>query len=334
MSDSVTHVASDEISVLRDVQMAQEIRSLAALGVFPKGILVYGLAYYQYGKRQYMISADPAKLISFLNKVENSRYFPTPIEEYSERVIIPEGEEETIVNQIKLKLARQLQSHYPLEVFELLEQLFQTEANSYMEKPLFQYRKELESVFDIDKIKAFSDLCMRAYLRKNISELAYQQLNAWCEKRLMQLSDYMPPMGRKEKVFYGLAVLKDHKIDRCIINANLSCIHQEKNKLEQQGQYVTAWHEKIFTMEHQESLRGVNYEMATFLETIYDDAMISLIEQMEHAPSAVSDSLAKRVIEQLNDYGIHAENLGNFYGKLWGLSTKEERRDEIHAESK
>ena len=66
MSGATEHIAADEISVLRDVQMAQEIRSLAALGVFPKGILVYGLVYYQYGQRQYMVTADPAKLISFL----------------------------------------------------------------------------------------------------------------------------------------------------------------------------------------------------------------------------------------------------------------------------
>ena len=91
MSSGLEHIATDEISVLRDVQMAQEIRSLAALGVFPKGILVYGLVYYQNGERQYMISADPAKLIAFLNDVQNRRFFPTPMESYSESLIIPEG---------------------------------------------------------------------------------------------------------------------------------------------------------------------------------------------------------------------------------------------------
>ena len=333
MSDSYGHVASDEISVLRDVQMAQEIGNLAALGVFPKGVLVYGLVYYQHGKRQYMISEDPAKLISFLNQVENIKFFPTPMEEYSERLIIPEGEEENITKGIKLKLARQLQAQYPAEVFALLEQLCQVNENQQMEESLFQYRKELESVFNIDKIKAFRDLCTRAYLRKQVSEVAYQQLIAWCEKRLAQLADYMPPMGRKEKVFYGLAVLADHKINRCIINANLSCIYQEQRKLEQQGHYATAWHEKIFTMEQQGSLRGVNQEMTSFLETIYDDQMIDLIAQMEQLPSAVSEETSTALLEQLKHYGAKAEALGRYYGRMWGITAENRGRDESHAKS-
>ena len=51
-------VAADEICVLRDVQIAQEIRSLAALGVFPKGILVYGLVYYQNAKTSAQSAQD------------------------------------------------------------------------------------------------------------------------------------------------------------------------------------------------------------------------------------------------------------------------------------
>ena len=228
MSSGLEHIATDEISVLRDVQMAQEIRSLAALGVFPKGILVYGLVYYQNGERQYMISADPAKLIAFLNDVQNRRFFPTPMESYSESLIIPEGEEEDITNTVKLKLARILQKKYPKEVFQVLEQLDDRACNNAMDDALLQYRMELESIFDIDKIKAFRDLCTRAYLRKNVTALVYQQLTECCDMRLAQLADYMPPMGRKEKVFYGMAVLERGKIKRSIINANLSCLYQDK----------------------------------------------------------------------------------------------------------
>ena len=171
MGSGLEHIASDEISVLRDVQMAQEIRTLAAFGVFPKGILVYGLVYYQHGRRHYMISADPAKLIAFLNNVENRKFFPTPMESYAESLIIPEGEEEDIINRVKLKLARILQEKYPAEVFAVLERLNQRESNDAMAQALLTYRAELESVFNIDKIKAFRDLCIRAYLRKNVSDL-------------------------------------------------------------------------------------------------------------------------------------------------------------------
>lgn len=320
MGEGIDHIASDEISVLRDVQMAQEIRSLAALGVFPKGILVYGLVYYQGGKRQYMISADPAKLISFLNDVENHRFFPTPIESYSERLIIPEGEEEDITNRIKLKLARQLQEAYPEDVFVFLEQLSNRAGSQTMDEPLLEYRAELESIFDADKIEAFRDLCTRAYLRKTVSDIVYYQLTAWCEKRLAQLANYAAPVGSKEKLFYGMAVLENHVVSRCIINANLSCIYQEKCKLEQDGRFVTAWHKKSFAMERQESLRGVNQQMATFLQTIYDETMISLIEQMEQIPGTIDwDKVSDRMM-QIKRYGEKSENLVQYYCRMWGTS--------------
>lgn len=312
------HIASDEISVLRDVQMAQEIRSLAALGVFPKGILVYGLVYYQNGKRQYMISAEPEKLITFLNDVENRKYFPTPIESYSESLIIPEGEEEDIIKRVKLKLARKLQASYPAEVFALLEQCHCTEKSAYMDDALLSYREELESVFDIEKIKAFRDLCTRAYLRNTLTDWTYRKLIDWCELRFNQLVDYLPPINKKEKRFYGMAVLEHQSISRSIINANLSCIYQEKCKLEQDGQSVTVWHEKWICVEQQESLRTANQEMIAFLQYIYDAPMLQLIERLASAPSGVNVDMMQKAIQRVAAYGVKAEALGQYYGHMWG----------------
>ena len=67
----------NQTAVLRDVQVAQEIRSMAALGKFPKEITAYGLVYYQNGQRYYMLSTEQAKLIRFLNETANQAFFPT-----------------------------------------------------------------------------------------------------------------------------------------------------------------------------------------------------------------------------------------------------------------
>lgn len=321
------HVPVNELAVMRDVQVAQEIRSMAALGVFPKGIVVYGLVYYQNGQRQYMISSDPANLISFLNDVENRKLFPTPMESYSERLIIPEGYEADIINKIKLKLAKKLQNMYPAPVFAMLEQLHNKVPNDSMAESLIQYRRELESVFQADKIQAFQGFCTRAYLRKNISELVYQQLIGWCKKRLAQLEVYVAPAGSKEKKFYGLAVLQNHVVSQCVINANLNCIYQEKYKLEQQGMLTTDWHQKTFTVERQESLREINQQMASFLNTIYDRDMIALIEQMEQLPGVITAEEMENVITRLRVYGEKAEALGEFYGQMWGAIAREKRED-------
>ncbi len=323
-------LAKDKITEFRDIQVAHEIQSMAALGVFPKGIIVYGLVYFKDGKRQYMISEDPVNVISFLNDVENQKYFPSPIDSYSERLIIPEGYEEDIINGIKIKLARQLQETYPEEVFLLLRELDGTPGNSAMEDVLRAYRNEMEVVFDEDKIEAFRDLCTRAFTRKNLSELAYQELTEWCQKRLLQLVDYVPPVGNKEKSFYGFSVIEDHKVSRTIINANLKCIYQDKRSLEDKGNACTLWHKKTFTVMQQESLRGIQEQMKHHIESIYDEQMIQVMEQLDHTTSVVDSVRMQDIMQKLSVFGQKAVDLGAYYGKLWGVKITLERRKNNH----
>lgn len=318
------HLAKDEITAFRDLQVAHEIRSMAALGVFPKGIIVYGLVYFKEGKRQYMISEDPVNLISFLNCVENQKYFPSPIQSYSERLIIPEGYEEDIINGIKIKLARQLQATYPKEVFLLLQELDETPGDNAMEAVLRAYRNEMEIVFDEDKIEAFRDLCTRAFIRKNLSELVYKELMDWCQKRLLQLVDYVPPVGAKEKCFYGFSVIDNHKVRKTVINANLMCIYQDKRDLESQGNACTSWHKKTFTVLQQESLRGIQNQMKQHIESIYDEAMIQVIEKLNQTESVVDAEHMQDIMHKLCKYGQKAVEMGVYYGKLWGAKITEE----------
>lgn len=164
----------NETPVLRDVQVAEEIRSMAALGKFPKEITAYGLVYYKNGQRHYMISTDATKLICFLNDTTNQQFFPTPIEHCAERLAIPEGYETEAIQAIKLKLARQMQAAYPVAAFIQLEKIGRALPDDSLEKPLQRYRLQLEGEFSTEKIRAFLSLCTKCYLRKNISLFVYQ----------------------------------------------------------------------------------------------------------------------------------------------------------------
>ena len=315
----------NQTAVLRDVQVAQEIRSMAALGKFPEEITAYGLAYYQDGARRYMLTTDQSKLIRFLNEPVNQQYFPTLIDGHTERLAIPEGFEADVVRAVKLTLAQTLQANYPSEAFALLVGLGQTEPNTCAEEALLESQRQLEGVFWAEKIRAFAALCTRAYLRKNCTLTTYQRLYAWCQKRLAQLDGYVPPLGAREKSFYGLAALKDGRIDRCVVNANLSCIHQEKLALEQQGYVTTIWHKMNFDVPKQESLNGITSQMTANLAAVYDESMLKLITAIEQAPAAVSSEQFQAVMTKLNALGEAAAALGRYYGRRFGLDSEEWR---------
>ncbi len=317
----------NQTAVLRDVQVAQEIRSMAALGKFPKEITAYGLVYYQNGQRYYMLSTEQAKLIRFLNETANQAFFPTLIDSHTERLAIPEGFEEDVIRAVKLQLAQNLAKDYPQQAFACLLEVSQAAPNDSAEDALWHYRRRLESIFDAEKIRAFAAICTRAYLRKNCTLAAYQALSAWCAKRLLQLESFVPPVGQRDKRFYGLAVLKDNRLERCIINANLSCIYQEKLALEQQGFLTTIWHQYNFAAPKQESLSGIHAQMTAILEKIYDADLIALMEQIEQAPAVIDPLRFAQAMDELTALGKKAAALGAYYGQRWGLKGQQGREN-------
>lgn len=317
----------NQTAVLRDVQVAQEIRSMAALGKFPKEITAYGLVYYQNGQRHYMLTTEQAKLVRFLNETANQALFPTLIDSHTERLAIPEGFEEDVIRAVKLQLAQKLAKDYPEQAFACLLEVSQAAPDSSAEEPLQKYRRQLESVFDAEKIRAFAAICTQAYLRKNCTLAIYQELSAWCAKRLLQLEGFVPPVGQRDKSFYGLAVLKDQHLERCVINANLSCIYQEKLALEQQGLLTTIWHQHHFAVPKQESLSGIQAQMTAILEKIYDTDLIALMEQIEQAPAVIEPACFAQVMETLTALGEKAAALGAYYGQRWGLQGQQGREN-------
>ncbi len=311
-------------AILRDEQVAQEIRSMAALGKFPKEITVYGLVYYCDDERKYMISADSGKLIAFLNETANTEFFPTPIEHYSKRLAIPEGYEEEVVQSIKLEMAKKLQQMYPAEAFALLKAFAPQISNDTLDKELFAYRDDLESEFDKERINAFLALCSKAYIRKNLSSYGYRQLVDWCHKRLRQLESYIPPSSNREKRFYGMVAIDTNGDKKCCINGNLTCIYEEKSKLEVQYDYVSIWHQIAYDLDNFSDLRAVQQKMQTDLLTIYDSKMIALMKMIEQAPSVVKTDTYKELLDKLKNYGEKPLSLGKYYGRSWGITSKTE----------
>lgn len=163
--------ASHTLATLRDVQIAKDTMILSDLGKFPQEVMVYGLAYYMNDKRYYMVSTNKEDLIAFISHPKHFCYFPTPIEQYSERLAIPKGYEEEVINQIKLKMAQQLMTHYPIDLFKILAEINTIQQQDSLDKTFYHYCSNLEWVFDAEKIIAFHPVCDQAYLRKNISQL-------------------------------------------------------------------------------------------------------------------------------------------------------------------
>lgn len=259
--------------VLRDVQVAQEIRDMAALGKFPQEITVYGLAYYKHGERYYMISGEPESLIVFASAPEHFEYFPTPIQRYAKRQLIPEGEKENLKNTLKIKLALQLEVMYPLSHFQALAQQKKPPANAEVKYLIDTMRQDLEPVFSREKIEAFQGICVKAYMNGHLSEGEFLSLQSWYQKRLLELEQFLLPEYERQRTYYGFAVIDQGQIADAVVNANLWVIYQKQMTLAEKGALVTTWHAQRVTGNIGQAQDAVK-EM---LYAIYDAAMSRLL---------------------------------------------------------
>jgi hypothetical protein len=86
-------------------------------------------------------------------------------------------------------------------------------------------------------------------------------------------------------------------------------------------------------MERQESLRAVNQQMDVFLADIYDEQMITLIDELEHAPVTINSDAVQYALLNLEAYGEDALDLIRYYGQMWGAISARAKEDS-HAVSK
>lgn len=314
----------------RDIQTAADINTMVALGAFPKEIVVYGTVYYQDGQRKYLLSCDSGKIISFLNEPDHRVWFPVAMERYMERLLIPEGAEDRVRKEVKLHMAQQLQQKYPEELFRVLAALQKKPGNAAMDGAMKGYRIQMEREFDIDRLKAFRELCVKAYLRKNLSEEVFRQLTEWGKERILRLESRIPPVKGKEKLFYGLASFQNGKLEKSYINANLKCLYEEQERLEKQGKEVTAWHQRKFYIEGQGSLEAYRKEMMTMLECAYDERYLELDEMLKRCPMVISLEEAESLRKMAANYGAAAENLAERYLKQWGSIPKGKQEDKAN----
>lgn len=126
---------------------AQTAGAMVEMGCFAQEFTVYGTAFYEEGKRRYMVSSDEAKIADFVQSAAHAGVFPTPLSQLTMSVVVPAGCAEEVGRAVKKRLARELAELYPLGYFQLAAALMDTAPNDRAESDLWALRQSLEGVF-------------------------------------------------------------------------------------------------------------------------------------------------------------------------------------------
>ena len=135
------------MNLVRDVQVAEEFHQMAAEGYIDTEFTMYATAWLDGGERHYLVSADEARVIDFLDGAARAGIAPLPIRSLTETCPVPLGEKENIAHNVKLELARSLQQDYPLKFFQLLARFAAQDGDDAAVPLLKKWCKKLSIAF-------------------------------------------------------------------------------------------------------------------------------------------------------------------------------------------
>lgn len=299
---------------------AQTAGAMVEMGCFAQEFTVYGTAFYEEGKRRYMVSSDEAKIADFVQSAAHAGVFPTPLSQLTMSVVVPAGCAEEVGRAVKKRLARELAELYPLGYFQLAAALMDTAPNDRAESDLWALRQSLEGVFDEEQLQLFEGLLDLAYHKKNVTELTYRELRRWLERTRGEMADDSRQKDRFSKTFYGFVYFKPDGSRAQDINVCREVIYQHRQAWQHQQVIMTPVFSKTYWYGYDCTVQELRAQFAAHLAAVFDERYLSLWQRLRAMPSAISREAFGRARDQARAvYGRPAQQALEAIGWRLGL---------------
>lgn len=192
------------MNLFRDVQVAEEFHQMAAEGYIDTEFTMYATTWLDGGERHYLVSADEARVIDFLDGAVRAGIAPLPIRSLTETCPVPLGEKENIAHNVKLELARSLQQDYPLEFFQLLARFAAQDGDDAAVPLLKKWCKKTVNRFSEELLTVVEALADMAWRRKSLTRESYRIFCDWAEKERENFAEDIIPKDVRAKTWYTL----------------------------------------------------------------------------------------------------------------------------------
>jgi len=307
------------MGISRDAICANRIGFIAELGGMEEELVVYGCCYLEDGKVKYRVSSNKEELYRFLVYETDKPLYPTPIHSLTERCIIASGEEEAVRNQLKRKLARNLQQQYPAEFFERF-QPFVAQAASEQAWPLLQeLREQIEGHFDADELQLYEMLLKQSVQRKLLSTEKEACAYQWLGRNRSQMEADTVVKERFERTFYGFVYDDEEKSCCTEASMDLDKIVDRKIHLEQHGIYTSPILTKTFWFAENRELPGLKGRFKKWLQSLTDIFLQKWLQELPKLSAAVDRAAYQEMVQKKADLPEESQRVLQWYGKLWNV---------------
>ena len=302
----------------RDLKCGNDVAKMAALGRYAEEFIVYAVSYQQDGKVWHRVSSNQDEIWRFVQESQQSGLYPTIVQEWVNRTLVPSGERDHYLLETKISMAQKMKKQYPPEFMAQLNQFAQQANNNAAYALLKEEQDALLGCFEREKLERFRLLVQTAYAAKKLSATAYQELQGWLEHILKQMEDDVVLKKSFCRTFYGFGYQVQSK-KKYYANASQALVWQKRQQLMQQGHLATPlWH-KTYWYDYQPDLLGVRQEFLAYIEQWFDDIYWQQLETIQAQDSAVSSQAYQAWLAALPRTQPGQLATAQYYQTCWGL---------------
>lgn len=281
------------LMMFRDMQVAQDVGRMAELGRYDREFTCYGFMYWAGQQRHYVISSSDDRLYDQALALSRAGYWLTPIASCSQICHVPAGCEEELSREVKIALARTLQTNYPLAFAEAVNHLAALPPTDAAAPILETLREQLEGHYDRDALDLFATLVESAWQGKTLTAATNQVFQHWLAQNQKDMADDIFTKDIFERTFYGFAYESSGQY-RYKINANRGALFRLKQQLMLNRVWTTPIIAKTFWYNYSYRLADARAAFENYLRQQMENGYLDYVRKLTGLPSAISQAACQK----------------------------------------
>lgn len=305
--------------IIRDLQVAQDIKERSKLGWFEQEFDYFAVSYYHDSEQYYLLSSDAKRVYDFAEQSLLDNIYCTPIQSYRKKCPVPSGTEELIAKDLKVTFAKELQKTFSADFFREFSEIFSERENDGAKNILDAWQDMVAGSFDAEILDLFQMLLEEAYRAKVLKSYSYRQYRDFLTEMYEDMGDELLVKDIFKRDFYSM-IYKDGEKEHTIINAQKDRLYAKRDELWLKGVQTTPIYQKTYWYNHDYRLIDARKDYEQHLNTPLIRKFISSAQLINDLPTSIAkDEYDSYIMDFTMRYGMGIKPYLDMYRIRWHI---------------
>ena len=305
---------------IRDLKCSQDVEKMTELRRFEEEFNVYGISYKKENQIWHQVSSDPIELFEFIEHAVCKNIYPTVINQWINRVLVPAGEEEYFLLETKQSLAKKQKRIYTSVFFDHFYKFANTKNSNAAYPCLKQLQEDLIGRFDREKLNLFDKLLLYSLEAKKITSSTYHEFKNWVESQYQQMEDDIIIKKDLKRTYSGIKYYDENNTIKYYLNAKPEIVYFKREQLILENKIVTPIWTKNYWFQHIPNGADVRKQFLSEMNSHYSEKIMSLFSYIHTLPSAIPNKEYQDWMSELEQNHLTEQfQVATFYANIWNV---------------